>query len=68
LQRLHVSICLAYSALLNLLIRSQLTAKTGSIAVVRAYPETGGINARVGIAIGEGIRALSGVYSGGVYK
>jgi len=34
----------------------------GSIAVVRAYPKIGGINTRVGI------RALSSVYSGGVYK
>src|SRR6266568_9217904 len=37
LQRLHVSIHLAYSILLNFLIRSQLTAKTGSgVAVVGA--------------------------------
>jgi len=40
----------------------------GGIAVVGACPETGGINARVGIAVGESIRALSGVYSGGVYE
>ena len=66
MQRLHVSIRLAYSALLNFLIRSQLTAEIGGIAVVRAYPETGGINTRVGIAVREGIGALSSIYSGGV--
>jgi hypothetical protein len=40
----------------------------GGVAVVGACPETGGINAKVGIAVGEGIRASSGIYSGGVYK
>jgi hypothetical protein len=40
----------------------------GSVAVVKACPKTGGINARVGIAVKEGIRALSGIYSRGVYK
>jgi len=43
-----------------------LTAEIGGIAVVRAYPETGGINTRVGIAVREGIGALSSIYSGGV--
>ena len=59
MQRLHVSIYLAYSILLNFLIYFQLTAKIGGIAIVRACPETGGINASVGIALKEGIRALS---------
>ena len=45
----------------------------GGIAVAGACPKTGGINARVGIALKEGIGAsssgaLSSVYSGGVYK
>jgi len=40
----------------------------GGIAVAGACPKTGGINTGVGIAIGEGIGALSGVYSGGVCK
>jgi len=40
----------------------------GGIAVVGACPKTGGINAKVGIAVREGIRALSGVYSRGVCK
>jgi len=44
-----------------------------SIAVVRAYPKIGGINARIGITLKGGIRALSGralssIYSGEVYK
>ena len=74
LQRLHVSIYLACSILLNFLICSQLTAEIGSnIAIVRACREKGGINAKIGIALKEGIRALSGgalfgIYSGGVYK
>ena len=38
----------------------------GSIAVVGACPKIGGINTRVGIAVKEGIGALSGIYSGGV--
>jgi len=38
----------------------------GGIAIVGACPKTGGINTGVGIAVREGIRALSGVYSGGV--
>ena len=38
----------------------------GNIAAVGACPKTGGINAGVGIAVGEGIGALSSVYSGGV--
>jgi len=45
-----------------------LTAETGGIAVVGACPETGGIDAGVGIAVREGIGASSGVYSGGVYE
>ena len=40
----------------------------GSIAIVGAYPKIGGINTKVGIAVREGIKALSGVYSRGVYK
>ena len=40
----------------------------GSIAIVRAYPKIGGINTGVGIAIREGIRALSGVYSREICK
>ena len=38
----------------------------GGVAAVRTYPETGGIDAGVGITIREGIRASSSVYSGGV--
>jgi hypothetical protein len=50
LQQLHVSIYLAYSILLNFLIYSQLTAKTGSsMAVVRV-----GIGSRVGIGASSG--------------
>jgi len=61
LQRLHVSIHLAYSILLNFLIRSQLTAETGSnVAVVGAYREKGGISSRVGIGGKAGIGASSG--------
>jgi len=40
----------------------------GSIVIVRACPKIGGINIRVGIAVKEGIGALSSVYSRGVYK
>jgi hypothetical protein len=40
----------------------------GGIAIVGACPEIGGIDARVGIAVRKGIRALSGVYSRGVCK
>src|SRR6266700_8434752 len=50
LQQLHISIHSAYSILLNFLIRSQLTAKTGySIAEARACYKEGGINTKVGI-------------------
>jgi len=59
LQRLHISIYLAYSVLLNFLIRSQFTAKTGYITIVRACPKIDGIDIRVGITLKEGIRALS---------
>ena len=58
---MHVSIYLAYSILLNFLIRSQSTAKTGSgVAVVGAYREKGGIGGRVGISGRVGIGASSG--------
>ena len=40
----------------------------GSIAVVKPCPKRGGINTRVGIVIGEGIRASSSVYNGEVCK
>ena len=53
-----------------------MTAKTGGIAVVKAYSKTGSINARVSITLKEGIRpssnralsgkTLSSVYSKGV--
>src|SRR6266568_2585800 len=50
LQRLYVSIRSAYSILLNFLIRSQSTAKTGSsVAVVGV-----GIGGRVGIGASSG--------------
>ena len=45
-----------------------MTAKTNNIAVVRACPKTSGINTRVGIALKEGIKALSSIYSGKVCK
>jgi len=61
LQQLHVSIYLACSILLNFLIRSQLTAETGSnVAVVGACREKGGIGGRVGIGGRAGIGASSG--------
>jgi len=61
LQQLHVSIYLAYSILLNFLIRSQSTAETGSnVAVVGACREKGGIGGRVGIGGRAGIEASSG--------
>ena len=82
LQQLHVSIHLACSILLNFLIYSQLTAKTGSnIAVVGAYYKEGSIGGKVGIGVSSGKdafrsfklplllhRASSVVYSGGVGK
>ena len=50
----------------------------GGVAVVKACPKTGGINAGVGIALKEGIRLLSNralfgkalfsIFSGRVYK
>ena len=81
MQQLYISIHLTCNILLNFLIRSQLTAETGSgVAIVRACREEGGISGKVGIGnrvgIGgkAGIGASSGkdvfgpsmVYSGGV--
>ena len=40
----------------------------GSIAIIKACPKIGSINTRVGIAVREGIGALSSIYSKGVYK
>jgi hypothetical protein len=40
----------------------------GGVATVRACLEIGSINTGVGITVGEGIGASSGVYSGGVCK
>ena len=40
----------------------------GGVVIVRAYSKIGSINARVGIAVKENIKALSSVYSKGVYK
>ena len=45
-----------------------MTAKTSSIAVVRAYPNISGINTGVGIAVRKGIKDLLSIYSGGIYK
>src|SRR6266576_5439396 len=60
LQQLHVSIHSACSILLNFLIRSQLTAKTGSnIAIVKAYRKKGSSGTKVGISGRAGIGASS---------
>ena len=69
LQQLYVFIYLAYSILLNFLIRSQSIAETGSgLAIVNAYREEGGISGKVGIraSSGKDIFGPSMVYSGGV--
>src|SRR6266567_8799610 len=62
LQQLHISIHLAYSILLNFLIRSQSTAKTGySIAEARAYYKECSISTKVGIGAKVGISARVGI-------
>ena len=62
LQQLHISIYSACSILLNFLIRSQLTAETGSgVAIVRAYRKEGGIGGRVGIGDKVGISGRAGI-------
>ena len=62
MQQLHISIYLACSILLNFLIRSQSTAKTGSgVAVVKACREEGGISGKVGISNRVGIGGRAGI-------
>ena len=67
LQQLYIFIYSACSILLNFLIRSQLTAETGSgVAVVKACRKEGGISGKVGIGdkVGIGGRAGIGASSG----
>src|SRR6266702_6429506 len=62
LQRLHVSIYLACSILLNFLIISQSTAEMGwSVAKPGACCEEGGINTKIGIGARAGIGARVGI-------